>query len=77
MFAVYKKTCLPAMVQQLEQGRLKIQGLFRKVRVKTVDEPDLRKMDAELISFFNINTPEDLVQAEAFLRRRGTKMVGK
>jgi molybdopterin-guanine dinucleotide biosynthesis protein A len=70
MFALYKKTCLPAMVQQLEQGRLKIQGLFRKVRVKTVDEPDLRAMDAELISFFNINTPEDLVQAEAFLRKK-------
>lgn len=65
MFAVYKKTCLPAMEWQLERGLLKIQGLFRKVRVKTVDEADLRKEDPELVSFFNVNTPADLVRAEA------------
>ncbi len=64
MFAVYRKTCLPAMTHQLEQGLLKIQGLFRKVRVKTVDEAELRRTDPELISFFNINTPEDLKRAE-------------
>lgn len=65
MFAVYKKTCLPAMAWQLERDRLKIQGLFRKVRVKTVEEADLRKVDSELVSFFNVNTPADLLRAEA------------
>jgi len=64
MFAVYKKSCLPVMVQQLEKNLLKIQGLFRKVRVKTVDEAALRQVDPELRSFFNINTPEDLERAE-------------
>ena len=65
MFAVYKKTCLPAMAWQLERDQLKIQGLFRRLRVKTVDEADLRKVDPELVSFFNVNTPADLVRAEA------------
>jgi molybdopterin-guanine dinucleotide biosynthesis protein A len=65
MFAVYKKTCLPAMVWQLERDLLKIQGLFRKVRVKTVKEADLRAVDPELVSFFNVNTPADLMRAEA------------
>lgn len=69
MFAVYKKTCLPAMVWQLERDLLKIQGLFRKVRVKTVDEADLREVDPELVSFFNVNTPADLVRAEAIYRQ--------
>lgn len=64
MFAVYKKTCLPVMVSQLERNRLKIQGLFRKVRVKMVGEADLRGVDPKLISFFNINAPEDLTRAE-------------
>jgi molybdopterin-guanine dinucleotide biosynthesis protein A len=66
LFAVYKKRCLPAMVQQLERDQLKIQGLFRRVRVKTLAETDLRKVDPDLISFFNINTPEDLVRAETY-----------
>jgi molybdopterin-guanine dinucleotide biosynthesis protein A len=64
MFAVYKRTCLPAMVWQLEHDRLKIQELFRKLRVKTVAEAELRRIDPELISFFNINTPADLQKAE-------------
>jgi molybdopterin-guanine dinucleotide biosynthesis protein A len=64
LFAVYRKSCLPAMAHQLEHDRLKIQGLFRKVRLKTIDEAELRRADPELISFFNINTPEDLTLAE-------------
>ena len=65
MFAVYRNTCLPAMAWQLERDMLKIQGLFRKVRVKTVEEADLRKVDPELVSFLNVNTPADLLRAEA------------
>ncbi len=68
MFAVYKKTCLPAMVWQLERDLLKIQGVFRKVRVKTVAEADLREVDPDLISFFNINTPEDLIRARTLCK---------
>ena len=64
LFAVYRKTCLPAMAWLLEHQRLKIQGLFRKVRVKTIGEENLREVDPELSSFFNINTPEDMIQAE-------------
>lgn len=65
MFAIYRKSCLPAMAWQLAHDRLKIQGLFRKVRVRTIDEADLRAVDPELISFFNINTPDALIEAEA------------
>jgi molybdopterin-guanine dinucleotide biosynthesis protein A len=68
MFAVYKQSCLPAMAHQLEHDRLKIQGLFRKVRVKPVDEAVLRAVDPELISLFNVNTPKDLVKAEGILK---------
>lgn len=76
MFAVYRKTCLPVMAWQLEHDRLKIQGLFRKLRVKTLPEADLRQIDPDLLSFFNINTPEDLVRAEAMqskTRREGNR----
>jgi len=69
LFAVYRKICLPAMAHQLERDRLKIQGLFRKVRLKTIDEAALRQADPELISFFNINTPEDLNMAESLRKK--------
>jgi molybdopterin-guanine dinucleotide biosynthesis protein A len=36
---------------------------FRKCRIKTISEKILRTKDPELISFFNINSPEDLERA--------------
>ena len=71
MFAVYRKTCLPAMEWQLARELLKIQGLFRKVRVKTVPEAEMRAVDPDLISFFNINTPDDLQLTEQLCRVDG------
>lgn len=70
MFAVYKKTCLPVMARQLERDRLKIQGLFSKMRVNTIAEADLRQADSALISFFNVNTPQELITAEALDKER-------
>lgn len=42
---------------------LRIRKLFKKVRLKTIGEDALRPLDPELISFFNVNTPEDLEKA--------------
>ncbi len=62
--AVYSKRCLEAAQNHLERKKLKITKTFRKSRIKTVSEKALRKIDPELQSFFNINTPEDLARAE-------------
>lgn len=71
MFAIYKKTCLPTIVWRLEHDLLKVQELFKAVRVKTVPESELRAIDPDLNSFFNINTPEDLVLAEKLSQAKG------
>ena len=62
--AAYSKRCLEAAQNHLEQEKLKITKTFRKSRIKTISEKALRKIDPELRSFFNINTPEDLARAE-------------
>jgi molybdopterin-guanine dinucleotide biosynthesis protein A len=64
--AVYSKRCLRPIEQQLDLIELKIQNFFKKVRVKRVPEEVLVKIDPELISFFNINTPEDIIKAENY-----------
>lgn len=65
--AVYSKRCLEAAQNNLEQGKLKITRTFRKSRIKTISEKTLRKLDPELLSFFNINTPDDLQRAEKMI----------
>ena len=65
--AVYATRCLKIIEMNLARRKLKIQMLFKKVRVKKIQETVLRNIDRDLISFFNINTPEDLARAEALM----------
>jgi molybdopterin-guanine dinucleotide biosynthesis protein A len=65
--AVYATRCLNIIEMNLAHRKLKIQMLFKKVRVKKIQETVLRNIDRDLISFFNINTPEDLARAEALM----------
>ncbi len=67
--AVYSRRCLEHATRQLEKQELKIDRMFKKLRVKKIPEQVLKKQDPDLISFFNINTPEDLAQAEEILSR--------
>jgi molybdopterin-guanine dinucleotide biosynthesis protein A len=68
LHAIYRKRCLPAILDSLECGRRKIVGFFDKVAVQTIDETELRRYDPLLRSFFNTNTPEALEQARAWHR---------
>jgi len=55
--AVYSKRCLKQIENQLDKQDYKIQKFFNKVRVINISENELRAIDPELISFFNVNTP--------------------
>ncbi|GBC62964.1 molybdenum cofactor guanylyltransferase [Desulfonema ishimotonii] len=65
--AAYSKRCLEVMARHIAQEQLQIKRLFRKFRVRTVSEQRLLEKDPDLLSFFNINAPEDLVKAERLL----------
>jgi molybdenum cofactor guanylyltransferase len=61
--AVYSKSCLKNVEAHIRQDKLKIQQVFHKSRINRISEARLRKTDPDLISFVNINTPEDLMRA--------------
>jgi molybdopterin-guanine dinucleotide biosynthesis protein A len=61
--AVYSKSCLNNIAAHIRQDKLKIQQVFHKSRINRISEARLRKTDPDLISFININTPEDLMRA--------------
>ncbi len=62
--SVYSKRCFKPIEEQLEKKSLKIQQVFRKVRVKKISEDILRTIDPDLVSLSNINTPDDLARAK-------------
>ena len=61
--AAYSRRCLKPVQIQLEKKQFQIQRLFKAMRTQKILEPHLREIDPDLISFFNINTPEDLEHA--------------
>lgn len=67
--AVYSKRCLPFIENQLNENDLKVDRLFRKVRVKKIPYERIEIVDPDLDSFFNVNTPEDIHTALQLLQR--------
>ena len=61
--AAYSKACLPHIESRLKAGNLKIAGFFDDVRVRYVQDAEVNRFDADRLSFFNINRPEDLERA--------------
>ena len=61
--ALYAKTCLPFIEPKLRDRQLKISGFYDQVRVHYVPEEEVASMDPQFLSFFNVNTPEDLDKA--------------
>ncbi|PLX45745.1 MAG: molybdenum cofactor guanylyltransferase [Desulfobacteraceae bacterium] len=62
--SVYSKRCFKPIEEQLKKKSLKIQRVFQKVRVKKIPEDILRTIDPDLVSLYNINTPDDLARAK-------------
>ena len=65
--ALYSKACLPHMERRLLAGDLKIAHVLEDVRVAFVPEDVVLSFDPEGLSFFNVNTQEDLDKALALV----------
>ena len=67
LHAIYAKTCLEPMRATLESGRRQIAAFFPQVRVAYVETEEIRRYDPAGRSFLNVNTPEQLADAERLL----------
>jgi molybdopterin-guanine dinucleotide biosynthesis protein A len=67
--AVYRHTAVPKLLKFLERGGRAAQEGLKTLSVKRVGEGVLRRIDPEVSSFININTPEDLKAFEIFNRQ--------
>jgi molybdopterin-guanine dinucleotide biosynthesis protein A len=63
LHAVYRRSVLPLLAEQLARGELRPVHLFDRVRLRRIDEDEIRRFDPEGSSFFNMNTPQDYAEA--------------
>jgi molybdopterin-guanine dinucleotide biosynthesis protein A len=69
LFGVYSKNCLPVISDHLQKEDLKIRKIFEKLKVQIIREKRIDEVDPQHLSFFNINTEEDLRKAQALMSR--------
>lgn len=67
LHAVYARSCLPAVEAALAAGERRMVAFYPQVSVLAVEEGVLARHDPRGLSFFNVNTPQDLEQAERLL----------
>lgn len=63
LHALYHRRCLAAIEARLEAGQRRVISFMPHVRVRYVQEDELRRYDPDLHSFVNANTPEEWQQA--------------
>src|SRR6266536_3081039 len=68
LHAIYAKACLDPMRATLESGRRQIAAFFPAVRVAFVEPDETRRYDPAGRSLLNVNTPEQMAEAERELR---------
>lgn len=67
LHAVYRRTCLPAIERSLDEGRRRMISFLPAVRLTVVEDDQVAAYDPQGLTFFNVNTPDDLRAAERIL----------
>jgi len=64
LHAVYSRNCIEAIKKIFGQGKKVIIELFNYVKVRYIETEEVERFDPKHLSFFNINTKEDLELAK-------------
>jgi molybdopterin-guanine dinucleotide biosynthesis protein A len=63
--AVYRRaTCLPAIESAIDADQWKVIAWFPQVNVRVLTSAELKEFDPDGLAFWNVNTPEEFIQAE-------------
>ncbi len=68
LHAIYSKDCLSPIKKLLGQNKLGISQVFKLIKVRYVCGDEIAKLDKGYLSFFNINTEDDLIRARELVK---------
>jgi molybdopterin-guanine dinucleotide biosynthesis protein A len=65
LHALYRReTCLPAIESAIEADQWKVISWFPQVKVRVLTPDEVKSFDPSGLCFWNLNTPEEFVEAE-------------
>jgi len=63
--AVYRRaTCLPVIQEAIQAEKWRVDAWFPKARLRFLTPEEVLRYNPDRLAFWNVNTPEDLLQAE-------------
>lgn len=68
--AAYSRTCLPSIKKSIDGSILKVASFFTEIQVEYLDDDIISRLDREGLSFFNVNTRDDLAEARMIALKR-------
>ena len=70
LHAVYRRsTCLPAVTWALDNDQWKLISWFSRVKVRAITAAECQRYDPQELAFANVNTPQEVAEAEAKAQR--------
>lgn len=70
LHAVYSRDCLAPIKELIDKDRLGVSQLFNLVKTRYVGKDEIAKFDPRCLSFFNINTLDDLRKAKDLIDQK-------
>jgi len=65
--AIYNKRCLDTIERNLAKRNFSVRAIFPPLKVKFIENEEIRRYDPKFYSFFNINYKKDLIEAEKII----------
>ena len=69
LHAVYSRNCLAPIKKLIDKDELGILQLFSLVKTRYVDKDEIKRFDPQCLSFFNVNTLDDLKKAKDLIKQ--------
>lgn len=73
LHTIYAQRCRHAFEQNILAGQRRVFGACSDMHIRYITEDQVARYDPEHLSFFNVNTPQDMQQMRAILIRESTE----
>ncbi|MEA1940395.1 MAG: molybdenum cofactor guanylyltransferase [Candidatus Caldatribacteriota bacterium] len=65
--AVYSKRCLEVMEKNIQSGILSVRKIFPYLKIRYINDEEIKRFDPKFYSFFNINFKNDFKKAKEYI----------
>lgn len=71
--AIYSKGCLETIERNLAEHIFSVRAIFPHLKVKFIEDEEIKKYDPKFYSFFNVNFKHDFRKAEELIKKKETE----